>query len=61
MSFQRPLNDFETIVTSAKQLLQLSDADGKKVRLLGISLSNLGEASHRQRDDTPSDQLDLGI
>jgi len=61
MSFQHPLTEFETIITSAKQLLQLSDANGKKVRLLGISLSNFGEGSQRQRDDTISDQLNLGI
>lgn len=61
MSFQQPLTDFETILSYAKQLLQSSDTEGKKVRLLGVSLSNFGDVSQRSRDDAASDQLSLGI
>jgi DNA polymerase-4 len=39
-SFQFPVNDVETICATAKQLLSLTDPIGKKIRLLGISLSH---------------------
>ncbi|MCW3070722.1 MAG: dinB [Bacteroidetes bacterium] len=42
-SFQHPVNDLETIAETAKQLLLKTDPENKKIRLLGISLSNFGE------------------
>lgn len=39
-SFNYLLNDFETIATTAKELLAKTDVENKKIRLLGISLSN---------------------
>jgi DNA polymerase-4 len=39
-SFVQPVSDLETISSTAKQLLAASEPEGKKIRLLGISLSN---------------------
>lgn len=43
LSLEKPVSDIETITATAKQLLQLTDLTDKKVRLLGISLSNFHE------------------
>ncbi|WCT12090.1 DNA polymerase IV [Mucilaginibacter jinjuensis] len=43
-SFTTPIADLETIVQTVKQLLAQTDQD-KKIRLLGISLSNFNEVS----------------
>lgn len=43
-SFPTPIGDLETIQQAAKQLLTQIDPD-KKVRLLGVSLSNFNEAT----------------
>ncbi|HEY2583793.1 MAG TPA: DNA polymerase IV [Mucilaginibacter sp.] len=53
------VNDLETICTTAKQLLAATIPDNKKVRLLGISLSNFGEVKPKQKEEKPSDQLTL--
>jgi DNA polymerase IV len=53
-------NDLETILRTAKQLLVSSDLDDKKIRLLGISLSNFGETSIKRKEDD-SDQLTLEL
>lgn len=42
-SFTLPVNDYETIVNTSKNLLLKTDPENKKIRLLGISLSNFGE------------------
>ena len=42
-SFQHPIDDLETIMETAKQLLRYTDPEYVKIRLLGISLSNFGE------------------
>ena len=42
-SFARPVADFETLFDTAVDLLVKSDITDKKVRLLGISMSNFGE------------------
>ncbi|MGZ4035725.1 MAG: DNA polymerase IV, partial [Bacteroidia bacterium] len=42
-SFNYLLNDLETIAATAKELLAKTDLENKKIRLLGISLSNFGE------------------
>ena len=40
LSFQHPVSDLETISSTSKQLLSATDLTDKKIRLLGISLSN---------------------
>jgi DNA polymerase-4 len=42
-SFNYLLNDLETIAFTAKELLAKTDLENKKIRLLGISLSNFDE------------------
>ena len=42
-SFNYLLNDMETIAAIAKELLAKTDPENKKIRLLGISLSNFDE------------------
>jgi len=59
-SFAQPVDDAEKITATAKQLLESADLDDKKIRLLGISLSNFYEPS-RQRAEDPPDQLNLGF
>jgi DNA polymerase-4 len=44
-SFQHPVSDLETIASIAKQLLLKTEPENKKIRLLGISLSNFGDSS----------------
>ncbi|CAN5340311.1 DNA polymerase IV [soil metagenome] len=58
-SFPLGFNDLDTIAAVAKQLLAATDPEDKKVRLLGISLSNFGEAVQRQKADKPTDQLEF--
>ena len=42
-SFPQPVGDLETIASTSKQLLLATDLAEKKIRLLGISLSNFKE------------------
>jgi len=56
-SFPTGFNDLETICATAKRLLAATDPDDKKVRLLGISLSNFNEPTPKQKEEKPSDQL----
>lgn len=58
-SFVQGVNDKDTIVTTAQQLLATADLNDKKVRLLGISLSNFGEVIVREKRDPVQDQLKL--
>ena len=58
-SFPSPINDLETISSTAKQLMAATRVDDVKVRLLGISLSNFGEQGIRERSDEETDQLRL--
>ncbi len=58
-SFPTGFNDLETICATAKRLLAATDPDDKKVRLLGISLSNFNEPVTKQKIEKPSDQLVL--
>lgn len=60
-SFVQPVSDAEAIIATAKELLMNTQPEGKKIRLLGISLSNLNEASARQKNDEDTDQLNLGL
>lgn len=57
-SFPSAIDDWETVVTTVKQLLSTTEPD-KKVRLLGVSLSNFGETATRAKKEDSSDQLKL--
>jgi DNA polymerase IV len=58
-SFTDGINDFETIVGTARQLLLATDTGDKEIRLLGISLSNFREELQKPRELDASDQLKL--
>ena len=58
-SLINPVADFETISSTAKQLLASTFLEGQRVRLLGISLSNFGEMEFKQRNVDDSKQLKL--
>ena len=58
-SFPEPVNDFETILETAKNLLAGTITDDSKVRLLGISLSNFANQTVKSGKKEESDQLDL--
>jgi DNA polymerase-4 len=58
-SFPTAVNDLETIAAIAKKLLAATEPEDKKVRLLGISLSNFGELPVKVREELPTDQLKL--
>ena len=58
-SFDKLLNDYDTIVTTAKQLLINTDLNNKKIRLLGISLSNFIELDAPVKKKKTNGQLEL--
>ncbi|WP_291909429.1 DNA polymerase IV [Chitinophaga sp. CB10] len=58
-SFPYPINDYETILETAKQLLAGTLAQGQPIRLLGITLSNFGELNQGTGKEGPSPQLSL--
>ena len=59
-SFLEPVADRQQIAAAARQLLEASDTSGKKVRLLGISISNFGDApTQRERRSRNPYQLEL--
>ncbi|HTD39008.1 MAG TPA: DNA polymerase IV [Mucilaginibacter sp.] len=58
-SVTEPVNDFDTIVGAAKKLLLGTEPDGKKIRLLGVTLSNFGEIAPKQKKTDHPDQLEL--
>jgi DNA polymerase IV len=52
LSFAQSINDLETITATAKQLLAGTQPMDKKIRLLGISLSNFKEVIvHKRKED----------
>lgn len=57
-SLPAPVNDRDTIVDTAKELLATSVIEGSKIRLLGISLSNFNEQVSRKHRGN-STQLEL--
>jgi len=57
-SFHEPTSDYAIIINTVKQLLENVDLEDKKVRLLGISLSNFGPLPPSHRPGDP-DQLEL--
>lgn len=58
-SFTYLLNDYDTIVNTAKELLNNVNMHGKKVRLLGISLSNFTEMHPPEKKSKRDGQLEL--
>ncbi len=58
-SFLHPVADYETILDTAVQLLAATGPEGSKIRLLGISLSNFGEALPAMHRSETSAQLKL--
>jgi DNA polymerase-4 len=58
-SFPTGFNDLETVGATAKRLLAETNPEDKKIRLLGISLSNFGEVAVKQKEEKPTDQLKL--
>jgi DNA polymerase-4 len=58
-SFAQPVNDIETIVTKAVQLLEATELEGKEIRLLGITLSNFGDIHAGFRRSRDFGQLEL--
>jgi len=60
-SFLSPVADLETISTTAKQLLAATNPQDKRIRLLGISLSNFGYISDKPIIEKSSYQLKLFI
>src|SRR5688572_9224635 len=57
-SFEDSIDDFKTIADVSKKLLENTDLDNKKIRLLGISMSNFNDV---KRKIETSDQLTLGL
>jgi DNA polymerase-4 len=58
-SLAEPMNSFEVIVETAKQLLENTDLDDVKVRLLGISVSNFDYAEDSAAREQETDQPKL--
>jgi DNA polymerase-4 len=55
-------NDLATILETSKALLAASDPDEKKIRLLGISMSNFADHTPKQKKaDDDNDQLALNF
>ena len=57
-SFTTGVSDYATILTSAKELLFKVETEDRKIRLLGITLSNFGTAVNPGKFTDP-DQLEL--
>jgi DNA polymerase IV len=58
LSFSHPVEDLETIASISKQLLLKTEPENKKIRLLGISLSNFGEADVKKSGNRQMDLFD---
>jgi DNA polymerase-4 len=58
-SFQNRVGDLETIASTARHLLSGVDTEDKKIRLLGISLSNFSEVQLKRNRPDHNDQLNL--
>lgn len=57
-SFSHPVDDYVSILSSAKDLLSKVELDDRKIRLLGITLSNFGNLIASGRSADP-DQMEL--
>jgi len=58
-SFAKSINDLNTISITAKELLSSTDLAGKKIRLLGITMSNFNESKQDDKKENSSGQLEL--
>jgi DNA polymerase-4 len=58
-SFPQPVSDLDTISRTAKELLAASEPEGKKIRLLGISISNFDAQADRKEPSRHPGQLTL--
>jgi DNA polymerase-4 len=58
-SLLKPVNEPEAISSISKQLLAATEPEDKKIRLLGITVSNFGEIPIKQKTEKPTDQLKL--
>lgn len=58
-SFLEATNDQDFLATTVKQLLLVAGVENKKIRLLGISVSNFGTPPPRLNQDADTDQLKL--
>ena len=58
-SVSEPVNDLNIITSAAKKLLFATEPEGKRIRLLGVTLSNFGELISKQKNTTYPDQLEL--
>jgi DNA polymerase-4 len=58
-SFTQSIQDREAIAQAAVELLLNTDLVGKKIRLLGISISNFGDATPTPAKEKGDDQLTL--
>ncbi len=56
-SFPGPISDLQTIRVTATELLEGTEPENKKIRLLGISISNFEE--EKTRKAPPPGQLEL--
>lgn len=54
-----PVGDFVTITETAKKLLLATEPEGKRIRLLGVTLSNFGEIIQKQKRIDHPYQLEL--
>ncbi len=58
-SFPYPINDYQTILDTARHLLAGTSPGEQPIRLLGITLSNFGETTVPLGKEGPSPQLSL--
>jgi len=58
-SVSEPVGDFDIISGTAKKLLLATEPEGKKIRLLGVTLSNFSEIAPKQKKTDHPDQLEL--
>src|ERR1700761_5283188 len=58
-SINEPVSDVQTITEIAKKLLMATQPEGKRIRLLGVTLSNFGEVPPKQSRNNYPDQLQL--
>lgn len=58
-SVTEPVNDFIAISEAAKKLLLATEPEDKRIRLLGVTLSNFGEVTSKHKSPGNPEQLEL--
>jgi DNA polymerase-4 len=53
------VGEFDIISAIAKKLLSATEPEGKKIRLLGVTLSNFGQIAPKQKKTDHPNQLAL--